>query len=276
MLGEEAGVMSVTSLPMYDLPEVRPALDALWDGLAANLRREDVPDVPDKLVHGRPLRDLWSDPDLLLSQCCGYDLVHRYAGKLRPIATPRYSAPGCRDCDYSSLVVVSRGDGARGIADLQDRICVINGPESHSGMNALRALVAPLSRQGRFFSEIKVSGAHANSLAMIAGGAADVAAIDCVTYRLLARYRPEALAGLLPICRTDSAPGIPFVTRTDIPEHLVGRMQKAILETFQDRRLEGPFRALEMVGVELLPPPAYAKITEFELHAAAHGYPRLQ
>ena len=30
MLGEEVGVMCVTSLPMYDLPEVRLALDALW------------------------------------------------------------------------------------------------------------------------------------------------------------------------------------------------------------------------------------------------------
>jgi ABC-type phosphate/phosphonate transport system substrate-binding protein len=268
--------MPVASLPMYDLPEVRPALDALWDELAANLRREGVPCVPETLVHDRPLRQLWSDPDLLLSQCCGYDLVNRYAGKLRPLATPRYSAPGCQGCDYASLVVVSSDGEACDLADLQDKVCVINGPESHSGMNALRALVAPLHRDGRFFGEIKVSGAHSDSLAMIAGGEADVAAIDCVTHRLLARHRPDALAGLRPLCRTASAPGIPFVTRADLPEHLVGRMQTAILRTFEARRLERAFCRLEMTGVELLPPPAYDRITEIELLAAAHGYPRLQ
>ena len=32
--------MGVASLPMYDLPEVSAALDALWAGIARHLRRE--------------------------------------------------------------------------------------------------------------------------------------------------------------------------------------------------------------------------------------------
>ncbi|MDD9983028.1 MAG: hypothetical protein OXU81_17015 [Gammaproteobacteria bacterium] len=31
---------------------------------------------------------------LFFSQCCGYDLVNRYAGKLQPLATPHYGAEG--------------------------------------------------------------------------------------------------------------------------------------------------------------------------------------
>lgn len=99
--------MRIASMPMYDMPEVREALDTLWTGLAHNMKREGVPDVPGAIVHGRTLHDLWSDPRPLFSQCCGYDIVHRYARKLRPIATQRYGAPDCRGSGYASFVVVA-------------------------------------------------------------------------------------------------------------------------------------------------------------------------
>ena len=62
-------------------------------------------------------------------------------------------------------------------------------------MSALRALIAPHAASGRFFAEVRVSGAHSASLAMVARGEADVAAIDCVVHALLARHRPGALHG---------------------------------------------------------------------------------
>ena len=34
--------MAVASIPMYDLPEVRTALDSLWKGFASNFRREGI------------------------------------------------------------------------------------------------------------------------------------------------------------------------------------------------------------------------------------------
>ena len=38
--------MTIASLPMYDLPEVRRATDAWWAGLAAGFTRAGVADVP--------------------------------------------------------------------------------------------------------------------------------------------------------------------------------------------------------------------------------------
>lgn len=32
----------------------------------------------------------------MFSQCCGYDLVKRYAGQLVPIATPHYGVPSAK------------------------------------------------------------------------------------------------------------------------------------------------------------------------------------
>ena len=99
--------MRTVSLPMYDLPEIRAAPAAFWASLAANLRRHGLADVPDKLTHDRPLSDLWSDPDLLISQCCGSDVVHSYNSRLLPVATPEFAAPGCLGATYCSMVVVA-------------------------------------------------------------------------------------------------------------------------------------------------------------------------
>jgi ABC-type phosphate/phosphonate transport system substrate-binding protein len=98
---------------------------------------------------------------------------------------------------YNSFVVISEDSSAKRFEDLRGARCVVNEMTSHSGMNALRGLMAPLHRGGRFFSEVAISGSHVASLATVAAGAADVAAIDCVTYELLRRYRPESLRRVL-------------------------------------------------------------------------------
>ena len=59
--------MSVASLPMYDLPEIRPALDALWAGLARPPAREGLPAGPPGRAPGAPAGPALSSPDLLFS-----------------------------------------------------------------------------------------------------------------------------------------------------------------------------------------------------------------
>jgi ABC-type phosphate/phosphonate transport system substrate-binding protein len=143
-------------------------------------------------------------------------------------------------------------------------------------MNALRALIAPLSREGRFFSEVKVSGAHSESLAMISRAEADVAAIDCVTYALLRRYRPSALAGTRPLCRTASAPVGPYVTRVDRDMDFVTQLRAALVDAFDDPHLASARDDLLLGGVEMLPASAYNRLTRFERFAAERGYAELQ
>jgi len=264
--------LGVASMPMYDLPEVRKALDTLWQGLARHLHRQGVPDAPNTLSHERPVSDLWNDPDLFLSQCCGYDIVNRYAGQLLPIATPHYGAPECMGCDYASVVVVAEQNAATDVLEMRGAVCVINGPESHSGMNALRGLVAPVSRDGRFFTEVKVSGSHEASLAMIRRGEAEVGAIDCVTFALLERNRPEALAGLRKLGRTYRAPGLPYVTGPAIDDDRVARMRMALFSAFADPDLVAARQALLLDDIEILPEDAYARMREVEDLAARYGF----
>jgi hypothetical protein len=267
--------MSVASLPMYDLPEVRPALDALWAGLARHLAREGVRDVPCALTHDAPLDASWSSADLLFSQCCGYDLQNGYAGTLRPLATPCYRAPGCVGPAYSSVVVVAENSPAGNLEDLRGGVCAINGWNSHSGMSALRVLIAPLSRSGRFFARIEVSGSHRASVAMVARGEADVAAIDCVLHGLLVRHRPAAVAGTRPLGHTPEAPAPPFVTRAGLDNATVARLQAALFRAFDDRSLEAARADLLLAGIQVLPLAAYDRIKGFERFAARRGYPVL-
>jgi ABC transporter, phosphonate, periplasmic substrate-binding protein len=267
--------MSLASLPMYDLPEVRPALDALWVGLARHGAREGLENAPAALAREHPGAALWCRSDLLFSQCCGYDLVNGYAGILRPLATPCYRAPGCAGPNYLSVVVVGEDAAARSLEDLRGGVCAINGWDSHSGMSALRALVAPLSRHRRFFARVEVSGTHIASLAMVARDDADVAAIDCVVHGLLARHRPAALLGTRILCHTAPAPAPPFVTQARTGDDVVSRLRAALARAFDDPALEAAREDLLLAGIEMLPPSAYVRIKAFERLAARHGYPVL-
>ena len=267
--------MRVASMPMYDMPELRSALDALWGGLARHLGREGVSSIPGKIVHDHALSDLWNDPCLWFSQCCGYDIVYKHAGTLRPIATPHYGAPDCEGYHYTSVVVVTEDADASDVLHMRGAVCVINGPESHSGMSALRALVAPVSRNGRFFSKTEVSGTHAASLEMVGRGDADVAAIDCVTYALIERYRPEMLAGTRRLGTTDRAPGIPYVTRCTEDEETITRMRNALHNTFADSQLSDIRQALFLSDIEMLELSDYRPIADFQDLATHHGYSEL-
>lgn len=264
--------MSVASLPMYDLPELRSVADAWWQGLAGAIRAEGIAEVPEALDRRAAYREVWLLPDLLMSQTCGYPLTHDLRGRVTLLATPCYDAPGCEDAEYCSLVLVAADDPAADIVDLRGRRCAVNSHDSQSGANALKALIASRGGQGRFFGNVVVSGGHAASVAMVAAGEADVVAIDCVSHALLSRYRPHALAGTRVLCRTPSAPNLPYITRRTAESDLLRRLRTGIARAFADPRLSELRGALFLAGVAELPLSAYDRILDMENAAARTGY----
>jgi ABC-type phosphate/phosphonate transport system substrate-binding protein len=264
--------MSVASFPMYDLPEIEAATDTWWKGLAKAFRREGVTGVPDRLWRGADYREAWTRHDLLLSQTCGYPFTHRLRGKVILVATPCYSAPGCSGPNYCSVVVVRHDSIARDGTDLKGTRCVVNDRDSQSGHNALRALIAPLASGKQFFSEVKISGSHLNSLRMVSEGEADVAAIDCVTHELLARFRPEAIAGTRSLCLTPKAPALPYITRREAGDDLVARLRSGLQAACQDPQLVESRKILMLQGFCVLPVSDYERVVEMEAEAASCGY----
>ena len=260
---------------MYDPPELRASIDAWWSGLAAAFRAEGIADVPERLDRDMPFDALWSATDLLFAQACGYPLVGDWADRLQYLATPRHAAPGCIDANYCSWIVVPANSRARAIEDLRGARCSINGRISHSGFNALRSLVAPLARDGRFFGSINVSGSHAESIDLLGREEVDVAAIDCVTHALLSRCRPQAIAATRIVGRTASAPGLPYVTRLAAGGELVERLRSGLARAFSDPALAAVRADLLIVGLDVLPVSNYRCKTDMPIEASRRRYVEL-
>lgn len=190
----------------------RQQTQALWQAVQSLLAERGVmvagdppaADPGDLLAH-------WRQPTLLLSQTCGYPLVTQLP-EVQTVGCFHYAAPGCEGRRYRSLLVVREADSHRMLGDFLGRRAVCNAEHSQSGYNVLRKMVAPLSREGRFFSAVMFSGSHRQSLRELQQENADIAAIDCVTYALLQRYQPQALAGLVAIGWSPAAPGLPLIT----------------------------------------------------------------
>ena len=75
-----ASIPMRVGLPMYDPPELRREVDAWWSGLADSFRRAGIPDVPCRLDRDIAFDALWSAPDLLFAQACGFPMVGHMGG----------------------------------------------------------------------------------------------------------------------------------------------------------------------------------------------------
>jgi ABC-type phosphate/phosphonate transport system substrate-binding protein len=260
---------------MYDLPSTSAALDALWAGFATRLRTAGIGGVPATLTRHSPIEAVWRDRDLLVAQTCGYPLLKYLAGKVRVVATPIYDVPGCDDARHCSFVVVSAGSRHAGLGSLRGGRAAVNAPDSNTGMNLFRAVIAPLAEGGCFFAEVAITGAHAASLAAVASGRADVAAIDCVSFWLLSRERPELADRVRILARTPPSPCLPLVTSSRTGDDELAVLRETLATTAESPDLAGSLRALGIAGFRVLPDDAYAVIARYERDAAALGYPLL-
>lgn len=267
--------MRAASLGMYDAPWLAQANDALWAWLAARLRTVGVAEVPGTLDRTRPAPEVVRDPRLLLGQTCGYPLMTALHGTVRLVATPCYDLPGCEGALYRSAIVVAEDDPAQSLAELRGSVAAVNGPDSNSGMNVLRHAVAPLAVDGRFFADMRLTGAHLDSLAAVASGAARVAAIDCVTLGLAARHAPGRVAGTRILGWSVATPGLPLVTSVTTGDEDLARLRAGLDSALSAPELAGMRATLGLVGFDVLGLEDYAPILDIEREAAAQGYPTL-
>lgn len=263
----------VASLGMYDAPGQKPANDRLWAGIADRLRAAGVDGLPDALDRSRPLAEIWDDPDLLLAQTCGYPLMTEWRKRLTYVATPRYGAPGCEGTGHRSRFVVHADSPIAALQDCRGLTAAVNDPASNTGMNLLRAAVASLAVDGRFFGRVVVTGSHAASLEAVAGGEAAIAAIDGVSFAALERERADLTAAVRTIGWSEVSPALPFVTSINSTPALVQTLRRAIRETIAADA--GIQQSLWIEGVEVIAVERYEAVLALEHRAARAGYPKL-
>ena len=184
----------IAALPMYEFARTAPALDAVWSFMAERLVAAGI-DAPASLTRGRELQNLWRDPGLLFGQTCGYPYRHGLEPFVEILATPVFAFEGCEGATHCSFLVARRDDARRDLAAFRGARAAINARDSNTGMNLFRAAVAKVAGGAPFFADVSVTGAHSASLAAVAEGKADLAAIDCVTFGLIARESPQRVRG---------------------------------------------------------------------------------
>lgn len=249
---------------MYDLPELRSATESWWRGLSGWMRRLGLIGVPDTLVRPTDRYANWLDPSLLLSQTCGYPLTHRLRGKVRLVATPCYRAQGCEGATYRSAIICRDRLSDGGLSQFRGKRAAINDYDSQSGWNVLRYSFRQFGAVDRFFGEITVTGAHRRSLAAVREGAADVAAIDCVTFELLRHLAPEELNGIAIVAWSDSAPALPYITNADADPNVLASLRDALQAASTDPSLAGIRGQLLIDGFSVLPIESYNVILQQE------------
>jgi ABC-type phosphate/phosphonate transport system substrate-binding protein len=271
----EAVPIRIAALPMYEFPELRDAHDRLWTALVQRLRSNGVTPVPERLTRDLGHREVWAHPGLLFGQACEYPVSKSLRERLRIIATPRYNAPGCIAYSHRSAIVVHGDDSVSSLEDLRERRCVVNEPDSNSGMNLFRAALAPVSGGARFFRSVSFSGSHRKSIELVAAREADVTAVDCVTLGHLQRFHTRLTSQVKVIDWTPSSPCLPFVTSAQTGEVTFQALRSAVADVFTDSTLAPVRELLLLEGVNLSPDPTLSRVSELEAQAEQWEYPVL-
>ena len=229
-------------------------------------RREPVADL-------EPLQ-VWRSPRLLLAQTCGYPLMTLLRGQVRLIGKPRYELPHAQAGNHCSLVLARADDPRQTLAAFFGSHGLVNSPDSNSGMNLFRHLLAPLQREGRFFAGVTFTGGHRNSLRALREGRGDLAAIDSVTHDYLARDHSSEVDGLRIVARTASGPNLPFIGPLGLSDEQAEGVRLAMNRALR----ELPEVANVLAISEVLPASEaeYQILLEYEREAAQRGLPVLE
>ena len=266
----------VASLGMYDHPAQQAANDGLWRAIAARLLDAAPADVPDALDRSRSVETIWHDPGLLLAQACGYPLTSADAPAVRMVALPVYAVPGCEGPTHHSVIVVRVADRRVTLPGFRGARVAINAPTSNTGMNLLRAVVAPLAGGDAFFADVIVTGAHRASAEAIVRGEADCGAVDAVTWAALRRYEPVLTNALRVIGTTQSTTALPFVTARSTPDAEIQAIRAALAAAVADPALASLRDALFLRDIVPADEIALAPVRAAERTAIAYGYPILR
>ena len=255
----------IAALPMYDFAWVAPPPTGFWATIRDASARARHRGARGAVARAATSARSGATPRLLLGQTCGYPYWTTLRDKVEILATPIYGFDGLRGAEPLQFPHrAPRRSPATTLAEFRGDRAAVNGFDSNTGMNLFRASVAPLAEGKPFFADVVETGGHALSLAAVAEGRADIAAIDCVSYALLARGAAQLVAATKIIGRRRRRPPCPSSPAARCPSRRATRCAAALREL-------PPFPELGFVGVAFLPETAYARVAEIEREAVDAG-----
>lgn len=159
--------------------------------------------------------------DWHVGQVCGITLAMEPAARFRYLSTPCLDEVGVPPGHYNSLIITPHDGGLAALSDfdLARHLAAINEPGSFSGD---LAFIDHMRRKtGHTLSDPVCSGGHLKSVAMVAEGAVQLAAIDRASFRLAQAAMADAAAAVRVIDETPFYPAPAFVADGALPEPAV-------------------------------------------------------
>jgi ABC-type phosphate/phosphonate transport system substrate-binding protein len=266
-----SGRTLIASLPMYDFPWTAAANDALWASITARLAAAGV-HAPPRLTRDGDLAALWRNPGLIFGQTCGYPYVTALKDTVTLVAAPDYSFPGCEGALHRSFVIRRADDPRRTLDEFRGAVAALNAHDSNTGMNLFRATIASVAGRAPFFRATVVTGSHEGSMIAVAAGGADLASIDCISFALLERGRPELIQRVAVAAESPLAPCLPFIASDSLPAPAIAAVREALFAALADPNLAETRAALGLTGARIVTSADYDRVVEIERDAAAIGY----
>jgi ABC-type phosphate/phosphonate transport system substrate-binding protein len=147
--------------------------------------------------------------------------------------------------------------------------------EGNSGANLFGAAIAPLAREGRFFSSVLETGGHMASIDAVATGRADVASIDCVKFSNTRRFDPARLGSIRVIAETESGPGLPFITNANTSDDKLAAIREVLDEVATAPEMSDERATLSLERLAVLSDIDYERLADLERREISLGYPTI-
>jgi ABC-type phosphate/phosphonate transport system substrate-binding protein len=265
----------IANARMYSL---NAATTSAWRTLLAwAMARAGVPGDVFDYPAPQPLPALWARPDLGGVFMCGYPLSRTHPRPL-VLAAPVPNAPGFNNAPVYWTDMIVRADAP--FATLEDtfghRIAYTT-PESQSGYQAPRRLLAPFAqqRQRLFAATVGPLVTPRRVIEAILGGDADVGPLDSYAHALLRVSEPALMARLRVVASTPPTPIPPLVASAGVDAHVVARLRNALDQVGSSDTLAPVLETLALLRFAPVDATAYDVLQRQAAEADEAGYHEL-
>lgn len=256
---------------------VAPEAEAAWRALLARIG-EDAGVALDYEAYPapQPLEELWRRPDLGCVFMCGYPVALRIA-EVTPLAAPIPAAAWAGGQPvYRSDLIVRDDSPFRTLEDTFGHRAGWTVTHSHSGFNAFRHHLLRYRTADRptLYGEMKGDLVTARRvLDAVREGEIDVGPLDAYWHVLIAKYRPELVAGLRVVASTDLAPAPAFVAAPGLPLGAVDRLRGAFAAASRQPWFAPLGEALAITGFARVTRGDFNETLRWHAAAKAAGFP---
>ena len=238
------------------------AFTAFWGAVRHYLASHDITSYDirydEALYHpSQTAQSLADNATLALGQLCGVNFARNGTGRLSYLASYVLDDETVPAGMYNSVILTRQPKSLASIlAAPQTLSAAISEPDSFSGRFALYSVFSPEFTAPPFKAE-HYTGDHLETVRAIAGGTAEIGAVDCLSWHIIRRAYPDMASAIHIAGRSAAFPGPPLVCSASIRPQIKADLLEAMLAAFDDDNISQQMRRIGITGITRLGETAY-------------------